>query len=107
MNAIQTLSLSYTQILSLTLKKVIVNNTITLSIESPKKLPKYKTPFLLASGYGSVDRALTSYTSDLQFESSHHQNFIHLFTINCIEKTKKEKEAGNGPFSKKHHYNSH
>ena len=27
----------------------------------------------------------------------------HLFTVNCIEKQKKEKEAGNGPFLKKSH----
>ena len=35
-----------------------------------------------------------------RFESSRRRIFIHLFTINCIEKTKKKKEVGNGPFLK-------
>ena len=52
------------------------------------------------SGCGAVGRAVASYTRGPRFESSHRQKFIeHLFTVNCIEKTKiKKKEAGNGPF---------
>ena len=52
------------------------------------------------SGCGSVDRAVASDTRDPRFESRHWQTFIkHLFTVNCVEKTKiKKKEAGNGPF---------
>ena len=42
---------------------------------------------------------LASDTRGPRFESSHRRNFIHVFTINCIEKTKiKIKEAGNCPF---------
>ena len=46
------------------------------------------------SGCGSVGRAVA-------FESSNWRNFIRIFTINCIEKTKmKKKEAGNCTFLK-------
>ena len=44
------------------------------------------------SGCGSVGRVVASDTRGLQFESSHRQNFIHVFTINCIEKTKLKKK---------------
>ena len=38
---------------------------------------------------GSVGRAVASNTRDLWFKSSHRQTFIkHLFTVNCVEKTK-------------------
>ena len=50
------------------------------------------------SGCGSVGRAVASNTRGPRFESSHWQKFIyieHLFTVNCIEKTKiKEKRPG-------------
>ena len=45
----------------------------------------------MGSGCGSVGRAVASDTRGPQFESSHRQNKIyieHLFTVNCIEKTK-------------------
>ena len=45
------------------------------------------------SGCGSVGRAVASDTRGTRFESCHWQYlcwaFIYLFTINCIEKTKK------------------
>ena len=50
----------------------------------------------LGSGWGSGGRAITSETTDLQFESSHWQI---LFTINCIGKTKiKNKRQGMANF---------
>ena len=61
----------------------------------------------MGSGCGSVGRAVVSDARGPQFKSSHQPNlywtFIYLFTINCIEKTKINKEAGNGPlfFKKK------
>ena len=55
----------------------------------------------MGSGCGSVGRAVVSDARGPQFKSSHQPNlywtFIYLFTINCIEKTKINKEAGNGP----------
>ena len=49
----------------------------------------------LVSGCGSVGRAVTSYTRDPQFKSSHRQI---LFTFMCIKKhTEKIKEAENRP----------
>ena len=39
-------------------------------------------------GCDSVGRAVASDTRGPRFESSHGQNFIHEFIINCIEKTK-------------------
>ena len=54
------------------------------------------------SGCGSVGRAVASDTRGLRFESSHRRNFIHVFTINCIEKTKiKKKRPGMAHFLKK------
>ena len=47
---------------------------------------------LVGSGCGSVGRAVISDTRGLQFESSHRQNPINLFTTNCIEKTKINKK---------------
>ena len=57
---------------------------------------------LRGSGCGSVGRAVASDTRDPRLESRHWQTLIkHLFTVNCVEKTKtKKKEAGNGPFKK-------
>ena len=57
----------------------------------------------LGSGCGLAGRAVASDTSDPRFKSSHRQTFIeHLFSVNCVEKTKiKKKEAGNGPFFKR------
>ena len=56
----------------------------------------------VGSGCGSVGRAVASDTRDPRLESRHWQTLIkHLFTVNCVEKTKtKKKEAGNGPFKK-------
>ena len=46
-----------------------------------------------------VERLLLNQRSVVQIQSS--AKFIeHLFTVNCIEKTKIKKEAGNGPFFK-------
>ena len=43
-----------------------------------------------------------SNTGGPRFESSYQWIFQEqLFTVNCIVKTKKEKEDGNGPFFKK------
>ena len=60
--------------------------------------------YLLDSGCGSVGRAVASRAKGPQFESSHWQTFkmdIHLFTFNCIEKTKiKKKRAGMADFLK-------
>ena len=56
------------------------------------------------SSCGSVGRAVASDSRGPRFESSHRQNIYieHLFTVNCIEKTKiTEKEAGIGPLFKK------
>ena len=53
---------------------------------------------------GSVGRAVASNTRGPRFESSHWQKCIyieHLFTVNCVLKRRKEKEAENGPFFKK------
>ena len=52
------------------------------------------TSKLLGSGGdGSVGRAVASDTRDPRFESSHRQTFIeHLFTVNCVEKTKMKKK---------------
>ena len=64
-----------------------------------------KTNYHQGSGCGAVGRAVASDTRGPRFESSHRRNFIHVFTINCIEKTKiKKKEAGNGPFFLKKNY---
>ena len=55
----------------------------------------------MGSCCGTVGRAVASDTRGPRFESSHRQNFINVFTINCIEKTKiKKKETVNGPFKK-------
>ena len=46
----------------------------------------------MGSGCGSVGRAVASNNRGPQFESSHRQTFIsdiYLFTVSCIEKTKK------------------
>ena len=60
----------------------------------------------MGSGCGSVGRAFASKTRGRQFKSSHWQNlwwtFVYLFTINCIEKTKKDKKRpGMAHFFKK------
>ena len=46
---------------------------------------------------GTVGRAVASNTRGPRFESSHRQ-ILDKLSVNCIEKTKKWKEAGNGPF---------
>ena len=49
-------------------------------------------------GSGSIGKAVTSDTRDPQFKSNNRHNL----STNCtLEKTKKEKEAGNGPSLKK------
>ena len=50
----------------------------------------------MGSGCGSVGRAVTSDTRDPQLESSHRKAFIkHLFSVNCVVKTKiKKKRPG-------------
>ena len=64
-----------------------------------------KVRICLGSGCGLVGRVVASDTRGPRFESSHRQNlcwtFVYLFTINCIEKTKIKKEAGNGTLFKK------
>ena len=57
---------------------------------------------MVVSGCSSVGRAVASGIKSPWFESRHRQIFKeHLFTVNCIEKTKiKEKEAGKGPLKK-------
>ena len=57
-------------------------------------LRRWKEPYQTkGSGCGSVGRAVASYTRGPRFESSHRQKFIeHLFTVNCIEKTKMKKK---------------
>ena len=61
---------------------------------------------MVGSGCGSVGRAVASNTRGPRFESSHRQKKLYIYWTFvycqlCIEKTKKEKEAGNGPFLKK------
>ena len=55
---------------------------------------------VLGSGCGSVGRAVPSDTKNPRFESCHQQTFIkHLFTVNCVEKTKiKKKRQGEVQF---------
>ena len=51
--------------------------------------------FFLDSGCGSVGRAVASNARCPRFETCHRQTFItdiHLFTVNCIEKTKIKKK---------------
>ena len=48
----------------------------------------------MGSGCGSVGGAVTSNTRGPRFESSHRRNFIHVFTINSIEKTKRKEKRG-------------
>ena len=59
---------------------------------------------LKGSGCGSFGRAVASNTRDSRFESSHWQNFkptyLRLIVEITLEKTKKQKEAGNGTFYK-------
>ena len=48
---------------------------------------------IVGSGCGSIGRAVASNTRDPRFEFSHQQTFIeHLFTVNCVEKTKIKKK---------------
>ena len=53
----------------------------------------------ISSGFGSVDRAVASNTRGPRIQIQSLVKFIeHLFTVNCVEKTKiKNKEAVNGP----------
>ena len=65
--------------------------------------------FYRGSGCGSVGKAVTSDVRGPWFKSSHQQTFIadiYLFTVNCNEKTKIKKEAGNGPVLKKNMFYS-
>ena len=77
--------------------------------DSPPAMKKYLINIICCSKMESVNNrskmvavvarlvyvAVASYTTDLWFESSHHQI---LFTINCIEKTTiKKAEAGKHP----------
>ena len=49
----------------------------------------HQIKYVLGSDCGSVGRAVPSDTRNLRFESCHQQTFIkHLFTVNCVEKTK-------------------
>ena len=54
-------------------------------------------------------RAVASDTRDPQFESSHRQTHIeHLFTVNCVERTKiKKKREGMAQFLKKREKKDH
>ena len=47
---------------------------------------------MCSSSCGSVGRGVASKSRAPRFESSHQQTFSR-FTVNCVEKTKKEKEA--------------
>ena len=55
------------------------------------------------SGCGSVGRAVTSDTRGPRFESSRSQNFyIECILSTALKRRNKEKDAGNGPFLKRH-----
>ena len=53
---------------------------------------------------GSVGRAVASDTRGPRFESSHRQNLLNICLLSTVywKDENKEKEAGNGPFFKKH-----
>ena len=65
----------------------------------PSRRRKTFDPFTTAkvvvvgSGCGSFGKVVASNTSGPRFESSHRRNFVHLFHINCIEKTKIKKKG--------------
>ena len=65
----------------------------------------------VGSGCGSVGRVVASDTRGPRFKSSHRQKFIYILNI-CLLSTvywkekNKEKEAGYGPFFKKHQVES-
>ena len=66
----------------------------------------WQTDIFMGSGCGSVGRAVASDTRDPQFESSHRKAFIkHLFTVNCVVKTKiKKKRPGMAYFLTNIHF---
>ena len=49
---------------------------------------------LLSVAVAQLAQRLLPDTRRPQFESSHRRIFIHLFTVNCIEKTKRKKRPG-------------
>ena len=56
----------------------------------------------MGSGGGSIGRAVASNSRGPRFESSHRQKFIlNIYCKLYWKDENKEKEAGNGPFSKK------
>ena len=66
--------------------------TKVVKIKRTLEWPTYKnvtSAMQLGNGCGAGGRAVTSYTSDLQIESNHRQNFIHYQLYqNCIGNTK-------------------
>ena len=62
----------------------------------------------MVGGCGSVGRAVDSNTRGPRvLNPVIGKKFIcieHLFTVNCVLKRRKEKEAGDGPFKKKFIY---
>ena len=83
-------------------KRKLWQEGIFSSLLLPTKCMSLKN-FTPGSGCGSVGRAVASNTRGPRFESSHQQIYIeHLFTINCIEKTKiNKKRPGMAHFKKK------
>ena len=47
-----------------------------------------------------VEHRFRQQRSEVQTQSLANFHIEHMFTVDCIEKTKKEKEAGNGSFLK-------
>ena len=62
--------------------------------------------FFEGSGCGAVGRAVASDTRGPRFESSHRQLLLNIYLLLtvCRKDKNKEKEAGNGPFKKKHFF---
>ena len=84
----------------LTAGAIVVKRDKRIELDGTNVKISSKNYALGGSGCGSVGRAVASDTTDPRFESRHRQTLIkHLFSVNCVEKTKiKKKEAGNGPF---------
>ena len=59
---------------------------------------KFSKTYIEGCGCGSVGRVIASDTRDLQFETSHRQNFIlNIFTVNCWNDENKEKSGRDWP----------
>ena len=79
-----------------------VKETTSVVFYCHRRLVRLKIIIMVELGSDCVGRAVASDSRDPRFESRHQQTFIeHLFTVNCVEKTKiKKKEAVNDPFKK-------